>query len=116
VDDAAAGKIARNNATFRDANDEIETAAVDQGLDDGRRVPFLCECSDGRCTEVIHLTLEEYRHVRSEPRWFAHATGHEEELPGAVRPLERRDGYVLVEKIGRAGDEAARLAAREETG
>jgi hypothetical protein len=110
VDDATAEKIARNNAAFRAANDEIAAAADDHGLADGRVVPFLCECSDGRCSEVIHLTLVEYSHVRSNPRWFAHARGHEAVVEGAVQLLEEHPGYLVVEKIGHAGTIASRLA------
>ena len=116
MEDHGAEKIARNNATFRKANDEIGGAAANSGLVDGRRVPFICECSDERCTEIIHLTLDEYQRVRSNGRWFAHARGHEEEVPGAVRPLERNHGYVLVEKVGRAGELADRLAAGRNSG
>jgi len=110
VDDAKPEKIARNNAVFRAANDGIKDAAADHGLDGERPVPFICECSDERCTQIIRLTLEEYRHVRANPRWFAHAVGHEEAIPGVVRPVDRNDRYVLVEKMGRAGAIAGRLA------
>ena len=110
--DDAAEKIARNNALFRGANDEIDTAAEDHGLDDGRPVPFICECSDPRCTQIISLTLREYRGVRSNPRWFAHALGHEEAIPGVVRAIERNDRYLLVEKVGHAGEVARQLAAK----
>jgi hypothetical protein len=110
VDDATAEKIARNNAAFRSANEEIANAADEHGLADGRIVPFLCECSDGRCSEVIHLTLAEYRHVRSNPRWFAHARGHEAAVAGAVELLEEHQGYLVVEKVGHAGAVASRLA------
>lgn len=117
VDLATAEKIARNNATFRKANDEIGAAAAQHGLDDGRLVPFLCECSDGGCTEIITLTLVEYERVRSNDRWFAHAAGHEEEVPGAVRLVEAEAAgrYRLVEKVGRAGEVASRLAAERPT-
>jgi hypothetical protein len=114
MDDSAAEKIARNNALFRDANDEIESAATDFGLDDGRIVPFICECSDERCTQIIRLTLAEYRHVRSNRRWFAHAPQHEQAIPGVVRLVEQEDRFVLVEKVGHAGDVAAELAPNGE--
>jgi hypothetical protein len=106
----SAEKVARNNAVFRGANDEIRNAAAEHGLDDGRPTPFICECSDPRCTQILSLTLAEYGHVRSNPRWFAHAPGHETEVPGIVEPVERKDGYVLVQKVGRAGTVASRLA------
>ncbi len=116
MDDATAEKIARNNDVFRDANDGIELAATEHGLDADRLVPFICECSDPRCTTVIRLTLEEYRGVRSSPRRFAHAPGHETHVEGAVQPLESKERYVLVEKVGHAGEVAADLAGSSESG
>jgi hypothetical protein len=110
MDDAAAEKVARNNAAFRAANEGIAAAAEEHGLDDGRRVPFICECSDPRCTEIILLTLPEYGRVRSNPRWFAHASGHDADVPDAVRLLEDHGRYVLAEKVNHAGDVAAGLA------
>jgi hypothetical protein len=100
VDTATAEKIARNNAVFRDANDEIAGAAAEHGLKGGAPVPFVCECSDPRCTKLIRLTLEDYEAVRRNPRWFFHAAGHETSIPGAVRPVEDRGDWVLVEKMG----------------
>ncbi len=113
MDDATAEKIARNNDVFRDANDSIEVAATDHGIRDDRLMPFICECSDPRCTTVIRLTREEYHRVRSSPRWFAHAPGHETHIPGAVEQVEANDRFVLVEKIGRAGEVATHLAGTE---
>jgi len=107
----SAEKVARNNAIFRGANEEIGAAAAKHGLDDGRQAPFICECSDPRCTQIIRLTLGEYGHVRSDPRWFAHAPGHETTVPGLIEALDRNDRYVLVEKVGRAGVVASDLAA-----
>lgn len=115
VDDASAEKVARNNAAFRAANEKIAAAAEEHGLDDGRRVPFICECSDPRCTEIILLTLTEYKRVRSDPRWFAHARGHDSDIPDAVRLLEDHERYALAEKINHAGDVAARLADQADT-
>jgi hypothetical protein len=105
-----AEKPARNNAIFRSANERISEAAAEHGLDDGRQTPFICECSDPRCTRIIRLTLAEYGRVRSDPRWFAHAPGHETTVPGLVEAVDRNDRYVLVQKIGRAGAVASDLA------
>jgi hypothetical protein len=104
-----AEKIARNNSAFREANERIASAAVGHGLAERGPLPFLCECSDPRCTTIIHLTLDEYRRVRSNPRWFAHAAAHEVAVAGAVAPVEEHDRYTLVEKIGQAGVAAVRL-------
>lgn len=109
MDDASAEKVARNNVVFRAANDEIAAAAEEHGLGDGRPVPFICECSDPRCTEVISLTLAEYKRVRSNPRWFAHAGGHDSDIPDVVRLLEDHERYALAEKINHAGEVAEGL-------
>lgn len=105
-------KIARNNSVFREANEEIEAAAAAHELGRERLVPFICECSDGRCTKIVRLTLSEYAHVRRDPRWFVHAVGHEVSVEGVVATREQHERYVLVEKIGHAGEVAAQLAQR----
>ena len=109
MDDTAAEKIARNNVIFREANDDIDAAASDYGFGDGRWIPFICECSDERCMQIIQVSVEEYRRARSNARWFLHAPGHEAVVPGAVRPLEETPRFVLVEKIGHAGEVAGAL-------
>jgi hypothetical protein len=111
VDHASPEKIAHNNALFRDANEAIAVAAARHGLRDGRVVPFLCECSDRACTEVIRLTLDDYRRIRDNPRWFAHAKGHEASVAGSVRLVDEADEYAVVEKLGEAGERAEDLAA-----
>lgn len=99
-------RIARNNATFRDANEHIGAAAGIYGIDSP--VPFICECGDARCSEIVRLTLEEYNEVRADSRHFLHVPGHE----GTAQIVARRDGYVIVEKLGRAGDIAEALDER----
>jgi hypothetical protein len=110
MDDAKAEKIARNNSSFRVANEGIESSVIEHDLDPGVPIPFICECSDTRCTEIIRVTLEEYARVRANSRWFAHAVGHEEAVDGAVRTVERNQRFVLVEKIEHAGEVADSLA------
>jgi hypothetical protein len=111
MDETRAEKVARNDSVFRDANEQIAAAAADLGVAPEFVSPFICECSDPRCVQVIRLTLDAYRHVRSNPRWFAHAIGHETIVDGIVRPVEEHDGYTIVEKIGAAGEVAAQLAS-----
>lgn len=110
MDDETAEKIARNNALFREANDQIESAAAEYGVDANQPVPFICECSDRQCVEIISMTLGEYRRVRTNPRWFAHAVDHERQVEDAVEPVEDHPGYLLIEKINHAGRVADQLA------
>jgi hypothetical protein len=111
VDDAAAEKIAKNNDRFRQANEKIAEAAEQEGVAD-RAVPFLCECSDTGCFDLVRLLPEEYERVRSNPRWFLHAPGHEPQVAGAVRLVESHEQYLLVEKIGHAGEVVDELERR----
>jgi hypothetical protein len=98
VDGLREERIARNNATFRDANEHIGAAAGAYGVDSP--VPFICECADAHCSEIVRLTLEQYEEVRADSRYFLNVPGHQD----AAEIVAERDGYVIVEKLGRAGD------------
>jgi hypothetical protein len=101
-------RIARNEATFREANERIESVADEHGL--RGPVPFICECAEVRCTELIRLSPDEYRYARSNPRWFVIVPGHQAALQGAGRVAEERSGFLIVEKTGHAGAVAEQLA------
>jgi hypothetical protein len=95
---------AHNQSTFRRANEEIKSARDHLGLGDGR-TPFVCECEDERCRDVAFLTAAEYEEVRAHPRRFLVVLGHEST---ADRVVERRDYYWISEKLGVAGELAAK--------
>jgi hypothetical protein len=102
---ADAMRIARNQATFRAANEPI--AEMASTFDPGEaRLPFICECSNPRRTEIARLTLQEYGAVRSAPRQFLVVPGHE---GPEERVVARTKHWVLVTKVGAVGDAAARL-------
>ena len=105
-------RIARNQATFREANERINAAAGVYRLD--IPVPFICECADPTCSEVVRLQVAQYEEVRSESRHFLNAPGHHAASQGAAVVVEERDGYSIVEKIGHAGEIAEALDERNE--
>ena len=109
--DTSAERVARNDATFRAANEKIAAAAADRGVDG--LLPFICECADERCTEVIRLSPEEYAHVRSSPTTFANAIGHHLSAGPHARVVGEYERYSVVEKVGRAADVAADLEQGE---
>jgi hypothetical protein len=90
-------RAAQNEVFFREANEKLGEKRVELGADG--RTPFLCECSDPRCTELIHLTLEEYEYVRTHPTWFVATAGHDAEIGTA----EDHGDYAILEKSGVAG-------------
>jgi hypothetical protein len=99
-------RIARNQATFRDANQRIVAAAGQIGVDP-QLVPFICECAEPSCTDVLLIDLGEYAAVRRNGRRFLHAPGHDDPVS---TPVEVHQGYVVVEKTGAAGDLAEELS------
>jgi hypothetical protein len=101
-------RAARNEVLFREANEKLGEKR--QELDLHGRTPFVCECGDSTCTELVRLALEDYEHVRSHPTWFLIAAGH---YADSARPVEDHGSYVIVEKFGVAGRIAEEENARE---
>jgi hypothetical protein len=104
-------RIGENDARFRDANERIHELAADYGLDG--LLPFICECADPQCVEIVRLERDDYRRVRSNPRWFLKVSGHERAEGPAARVVSTHDGWVVAEKVGHAGRVAEELAADE---
>jgi hypothetical protein len=101
-------RVARNEAVFRQANEDLRARIGLEQAD--QQLPFLCECGDDRCTTVIVVPLETYELARSEPAHFLIATGHRQLASEQV--TSRGEGYEIIEKHGRAG-EIARESAPE---
>ena len=101
-------KIARNNDTFRRANEAIRGAAEEHRFT--APVPFICECPEPTCRELVPVPLEEYEEVRRHPRRFLTVPEHSAREGGEV--VATSDGYVVVEKRGRAGEIVAELDPR----
>jgi hypothetical protein len=104
-----AERVAKNDAAFRSANEQIERAAATYDVEPA---PFLCECAEEQCTEIVHLTLEEYEDVRSNPRQFFNVPGHQVSGGEHVRVVANRGRYLVIEKVGKAGEIVEDLDAR----
>lgn len=115
-DEARARKFAMNQSAFRAANERLRRAAASHRFRQTDRVPFICECADERCREIVMLALSDYEHIRAHPTWFLLVAGHEEEDIGLERIIDAEHGYAVVEKVGTAGKEAARLHPRQHDG
>ena len=111
-DELTQERIARNDARFREANESIE--AIAEALPaDVRDIPFLCECADMSCTEILRVSIEEYEEIRSDSRLFLNAPGHHVAANGAAKVVEEREEYEVVRKIGHAGEVVERLDERQ---
>jgi hypothetical protein len=92
-------RIARNEATFRRINEDIERGR--DGGDDTTLVGFVCECGSAECGRLIELTPAEYERLRQDPLRFAIVHGHE---IGAVEKIvETHDRYSVVRKLPSTG-------------
>jgi hypothetical protein len=110
----AAAQMARNDAIFREANERIEgyVQSMDEPMDG--LLPFLCECADVRCTDIIRMTSAEYEALRQDPVRFATVPGHE----GAgswAEVVDQNDRFAIVQKVGVAAEVAKELDARRRT-
>lgn len=111
--DPIAERIGRNDATFREANEQIQGAAAAMDLEDNGLLPVICECADVTCSTILQLTHAEYEAVREHPERFVNAHGHVVNGQGWARAVEERERYTVVEKVGDAAEVAVELDQRE---
>lgn len=71
----AEGPRSRQDET-RLRNDRIAATAKQNKFDRAIAVPFICECSDDRCEELIRVTLPEYAAGREAADYLV-APGHQ---------------------------------------
>jgi hypothetical protein len=110
VSDRTAERVARNDATFREANEHIAERADAYGVDG--LIPFICECAEETCTEIVRLTPDEYAHVRSDGAHFLNEHGHVASAGPHAHVVEEHERYTIVEKVGRAGEIVRELDPR----
>jgi hypothetical protein len=114
-DQERALKLAMNQSAFRTANERVEGKAAQHRFETRQRAPFICECADPNCREIVMLSLEDYEQIRAHPTWFLLVAGHEDPEAAHERIVDAESGYSVVEKVGAAGAEAARLDERRGT-
>ncbi len=96
-------RIAENEARFRDANENIEEAVL-RLEGEAPSLPLVCECGRARCMKILRLSIEDYERARASPRYFVCSPGHEMVGENLGRVVERTNRYVIVEKLGEAGE------------
>ena len=111
----SAQRVARNDARFRESNEQLRDAAASLDFERDELTPYLCECADLHCTTVLQLTAEEYEGVRRSPTRFINAHGHERTAQGWARVVEEHERYTVVEKVGEAAEIAAEVDPRAES-
>jgi hypothetical protein len=87
-------KRTQNEAIFRAANERLKERL--SALEEDGRVPFVCECGNAECLEIVELTLQAYEQVRDNHDHFFMLAGHEDLSTEKI--VERHDGYLVTEK------------------
>jgi hypothetical protein len=107
--DDRADRAAQNEAVFRRVNERLEEVnEAFQLVTD--KAEFVCECASIKCAERVEITLSEYEALRRVPTHFLVKPDHV--LPEEERVVERQAHYLVVEKLGRAGERARQLDPR----
>jgi hypothetical protein len=102
VTDELGQRLAANESVFRRVNEGIGRGQW-PGEED-RPIGFRCECAQLGCADVLKLSMRAYEDVRANPRRFIVAPGHER--PDVEAVVERWPDYLVVEKLGQAGEAA----------
>ena len=89
-------RIEENEKPFREVNERVEE--VQANFQSGPDPQWVCECGDETCFDKLIVPLDEYHEVRAHDNWFLVVVGHEK--PDVERVVDRRDGFLVVEKDG----------------
>jgi hypothetical protein len=101
-------EIGQAQVRFRAENEAIHASSDSLAM--LGPIPFVCECPDPDCREIVRMSFDVYDTIRQDPRRFFNVSGHE--AASVAARAERivaviAGGLTIVEKIGVAGDVAA---------
>ena len=100
-------RLAENETRFREANEDLRGSRAELDFDTLQPTPFICECGDPHCTQIIRLTLVEYEQIRADPNAFAVVPGHDDPATERVVTgdlVDRNDRFAVVKKHGELRD------------
>jgi hypothetical protein len=99
--DELARRRGKNEAAFRRMNEQLAREASGWT---GSTFDCICECSRPGCLQRIEILTVDYERVRGGGDRFVLAHGHED--PSIEVVVDTHPNYVVVEKIGAAGEVA----------
>ena len=102
---------ARTQSLFRDINERVREInhAFNHVLPLG---DWVCECANDRCTERLHVAVDEYEGVRSDGATFLVMPSQLHVDPEIEDITKRRDEYWVVKKRGQAAELARAIDPR----
>ena len=93
-------RVARNEELFQEVNRQIEK--LEESLGQPETLTIICECSKKHCLDTLEVEPAVYERVRANPLLFFVVPGHQD--LGVERVVEQTRSFLVVEKIGRAGE------------
>lgn len=95
MSDERAARIGRNEALFREVNEQID--GLNRTISQAERtMHIVCECGDLACSAGLVVPLPAYEEVRADPARFFVQPGHE--APDVEDVVEEQPGYTVVRK------------------
>jgi hypothetical protein len=95
-------RAGRNQAAFREINEQIKLLVSKNGNTGTAAVDWLCECAHEGCVARIQTRLADYERVRSDPLHFIVSPSDDHVVAAAEVVVETTERYWVVEKIGEA--------------
>jgi hypothetical protein len=99
-------RIGRNEAVFREVNEQIEGLNVRLASAGERLLHIVCECGDLSCVEQLALPMNVYEEARADPALFLVVPGHE--IPDVEVVVREEPGYLLIRKDHGGPEQIAR--------
>jgi hypothetical protein len=94
--DERARRIGRNEALFRQINEEVEDLNRSLAELTDETIHIVCECGNLQCQERLVVPMSDYERVRDSPERFFVVPGHE--IPDTEDVVESHAPYNVVAK------------------
>jgi hypothetical protein len=96
MDDGRARQVGRNEAVFREVNEQVDS--INRGLAaiSDNQMHIVCECGDLLCVERLVVAVTRYEEIRADSALFFIKPGHDK--PDVEDVVDRADGYDVVRK------------------
>jgi len=89
-------RVGRNEAVFREVNEQIESLNRGIAAISDETMHIVCECGDLRCSDHVVVPVGDYERIRSDAALFFVLPGHQ--LPDVERVVEETASYYVVQK------------------
>ena len=100
MNEVTVAEAARRQVLLREVNERIAELTDSVGWLDYKML--ICECSRADCAEPVEITAAEYEAVRAVGSRFVVLAGHQQD--DVERVVDRNGRFLIVEKLGRAGE------------